>query len=149
MVACAHRVAVAVLRGGQAASAESCTHPAKRDHRFPPPIAERQRLPNVRIGDHASHPSVSPMAARLGMCNSLCTAIPIQVIQTSISSANEKELGKLQMWKVEHMRYHFVWIDDLQKNFLEKKHVIAWFYGKMSNWLLEITGVDILKWVFV
>ena len=49
MVACAHRVALAVLRGGQAASAESCTHPAKRDHRFPPPIAERQRLPNVRI----------------------------------------------------------------------------------------------------
>ena len=49
MVACVHRVALAVLRGGQAASAESCTHPAKRDHRFPPPIAERQRLPNVRI----------------------------------------------------------------------------------------------------
>ena len=49
MVACAHRVALAVLRGGQAASAESCTHPAKRDHRFPPPVAERQRLPNVRI----------------------------------------------------------------------------------------------------
>ena len=49
MVACAHRVALAVLRGGQAASAESCTHPAKRDHRFPPPIAERQRLHNVRI----------------------------------------------------------------------------------------------------
>ena len=52
MVACAHRVALAVLRGGQAASAESCTHPAKRDHRFPPPIAERQRLPNVRISPH-------------------------------------------------------------------------------------------------
>ena len=34
MVACAHRVALAVLRGGQAASAQSCTHPAKRDHRF-------------------------------------------------------------------------------------------------------------------
>ena len=51
MVACAHRVALAALRGGQAASAESCTHPAKRDHRFPPPIAERQRLPNVRIGE--------------------------------------------------------------------------------------------------
>ena len=49
MVACAHRVALVVLRGDQAASAESCTHPAKRDHRFPPPIAERQRLPNVRI----------------------------------------------------------------------------------------------------
>ena len=49
MVACAHRVALAVLRGGQAASAESCIHPAKRDHRFLPPIAERQRLPNVRI----------------------------------------------------------------------------------------------------
>ena len=49
MVACAHRVALAALRGGQAASAESCTHPAKRDHQFPPPIAERQRLPNVRI----------------------------------------------------------------------------------------------------
>ena len=34
----------AVLRGGQgpwAASAESCTHPAKRDRCFPPPIAER------------------------------------------------------------------------------------------------------------
>ena len=52
MVACAHRVALAALRGGQAASAESCTHPAKRDHRFPPPIAERQWLPNVRIGRH-------------------------------------------------------------------------------------------------
>ena len=51
MVACAHRVALAVLRGGQAASAESCTHPAKRDHRFPPPIAERQQLPKVRIRD--------------------------------------------------------------------------------------------------
>ena len=50
---CAHRVALAVLRGGQAASAESCTHPAKRDHRFPPPIAERQRLPNVRISASA------------------------------------------------------------------------------------------------
>ena len=50
-VACAHRVALVVLGGGQAASAESCTQPAKRDHRFPPPIAERQRLPNVRIGD--------------------------------------------------------------------------------------------------
>ena len=49
MVACVHSVALAVLRGGQAASAESCTHPAKRDHRFPPAIAERQRLPNVRI----------------------------------------------------------------------------------------------------
>ena len=49
VVACAHRVELAVLRGGQAASAESCTHPAKRDHWFPPPIAERQRLPNVRI----------------------------------------------------------------------------------------------------
>ena len=110
------------------------------------PITKKWYLP---IGDHASHPSVSPMAARLGMCNSLCTSIPIQVIQTSISSANGKELGKLQMWKVEHMRYHFVWIDDLQKKNLEKKHVIAWFYGKMSNWLLEITGVDILKWVFV
>ena len=44
MVVCAHRVALAVLRGGQAASAESCTHP--------PPIAERQRLPNVRIAIH-------------------------------------------------------------------------------------------------
>ena len=52
MVACAHRVAPAVLRWGQVASAESCTHPAKRDHRFPPPIAERQRLPNVRIDHH-------------------------------------------------------------------------------------------------
>ena len=51
MVACAHRVALAALRGDQAASAESCTHPAKRDHRFPPPIAERQRLPNVRINE--------------------------------------------------------------------------------------------------
>ena len=51
MVACVHRVALAVLRGGQAASAESCTQPAKRDHRFPPPIAERQRLPNVRISN--------------------------------------------------------------------------------------------------
>ena len=48
-VVCAHMVAMAVLRGGQAASAESFTHPAKRDHRFPPPIAERQPLPNVRI----------------------------------------------------------------------------------------------------
>ena len=53
MVACAHRVALAVLRGGQAASAESCTHPAKRDHRFPPPVAERQRLPNVRMNQLA------------------------------------------------------------------------------------------------
>ena len=33
--------------GPGAASAESCTHPAKRDRCFPPPIAERQRLPNV------------------------------------------------------------------------------------------------------
>ena len=56
MVACAHRVALAVLRGGQAASAESCTHPAKRDHRFPPPIAERRRLPNVRIQKHVARP---------------------------------------------------------------------------------------------
>ena len=35
--------------GPGAASAESCTHPAKRDRSFPPPIAERQRLPNVGI----------------------------------------------------------------------------------------------------
>ena len=35
--------------GPGAASAESCTHPAKRDRCFPPPIAERQRLPNVGI----------------------------------------------------------------------------------------------------
>ena len=35
--------------GPGAASAESCTHPAKRDDCFPPPIAERQRLPNVGI----------------------------------------------------------------------------------------------------
>ena len=35
--------------GPEAASAESCTHPAKRDRCFPPPIAERQRLPNVGI----------------------------------------------------------------------------------------------------
>ena len=37
-------------RGPGAAPAESCTHPAKRDHCFPPPIAQRQRLPNVGIG---------------------------------------------------------------------------------------------------
>ena len=37
--------------GPGAASAESCTHPAKRDHCFPPPIAERQRLPNVGINE--------------------------------------------------------------------------------------------------
>ena len=43
--ACAHRVALTVLCGGQAASAESCTHPVKRDYLFSPPIAERQRLP--------------------------------------------------------------------------------------------------------
>ena len=49
MVAYAHGVALAVHRGGQAASTESCTHSAKRDHRFAPPIVERQRLPNVRI----------------------------------------------------------------------------------------------------
>ena len=36
--------------GPGAASAESCTHPAKRDRCFPPPVAERQRLPNVGIG---------------------------------------------------------------------------------------------------
>ena len=35
---------------GPGAEAESCTHPAKRDRCFPPPIAERQRLPNVGIG---------------------------------------------------------------------------------------------------
>ena len=35
--------------GPGAASAESCTHPAKRDRCFSPPIAERQRLPNVGI----------------------------------------------------------------------------------------------------
>ena len=35
--------------GPGAASAESCTHPAMRDRCFPPPIAERQRLPNVGI----------------------------------------------------------------------------------------------------
>ena len=55
MVACARRVALAALCGGQAASAESCTHPAKRDHRFPPPIAERQRLPNVRIKPYGTY----------------------------------------------------------------------------------------------
>ena len=37
--------------GPGAASAESCTHPAKRDRCFPPPIAERQRLPNVGIAE--------------------------------------------------------------------------------------------------
>ena len=36
--------------GPGAASVESCTHPAKRDRCFPPPIGERQRLPNVGIG---------------------------------------------------------------------------------------------------
>ena len=46
---CAHRVALAVLCGGQAASAENCTHPAKCDYWFPPPITEGQRLPNVWI----------------------------------------------------------------------------------------------------
>ena len=35
--------------GAGATSTESCTHPAKRDRCFPPPIAERQRLPNVGI----------------------------------------------------------------------------------------------------
>ena len=35
--------------GPGAASAESCTRPAKRDRCFPPPIVERQRLPNVGI----------------------------------------------------------------------------------------------------
>ena len=35
--------------GPGAASAESCIHPAKRDRCFSPPIAERQRLPNVGI----------------------------------------------------------------------------------------------------
>ena len=51
--ACAHRVALAILCGGQAVPAESCTHPAKRDNWFPPPIAERQRLLNVRIASCA------------------------------------------------------------------------------------------------
>ena len=37
--------------GPGAASAESCTHPAKHDRCFPPPIAERQRLPNVGINN--------------------------------------------------------------------------------------------------
>ena len=41
------RVAMAVPRRSR--FAESCTHPAKRDRCFPPPIAERQRLPNVGI----------------------------------------------------------------------------------------------------
>ena len=40
--------------GPGAASAESCTHPAKRDRCFPPPIAVRQRLPNVGIERPAS-----------------------------------------------------------------------------------------------
>ena len=35
--------------GPGATSAESCTHPAKRDRCFSPPIAERQRLPNLGI----------------------------------------------------------------------------------------------------
>ena len=35
--------------GPGVASAESCTHPTKRDRCFPPPLAERQRLPNVGI----------------------------------------------------------------------------------------------------
>ena len=35
--------------GTGATSAESCTHPAKRDRCFPPPIVERQWLPNVGI----------------------------------------------------------------------------------------------------
>ena len=35
--------------GPRAASAESCTHPAKRDGCFPPPITERWRLPNMGI----------------------------------------------------------------------------------------------------
>ena len=70
MVVCAHRVALAVLRGGQAASAESCTHPAKRDHRFPPPIAERQRLPNVRISRIFSCDQ-----AALWMVQSVCPSV--------------------------------------------------------------------------
>ena len=41
--------------GPGAASAESCTHPAKRDRCFPPPIAERQRLPNVGIQSDILH----------------------------------------------------------------------------------------------
>ena len=62
-ILCVQRMALVVLRRGQeplpqtppfvqgefAASAESCTHPTKRDHCFPPPIAESQRLPNVGI----------------------------------------------------------------------------------------------------
>ena len=33
-----------------------CTYPAKRDRCFPPPIAERQRLPNVGIdSDHVTY----------------------------------------------------------------------------------------------
>ena len=34
---------------GPGAEAESCTHPAKHDRCFTPPIAERQRLPNLGI----------------------------------------------------------------------------------------------------
>ena len=34
--------------------AESCTHPAKRDRCFPPPIAERQRLPNMGNFPHSA-----------------------------------------------------------------------------------------------
>ena len=37
------------LCGPGAAYAESCTHPFKRDRCFSPPIAERQRMPNVGI----------------------------------------------------------------------------------------------------
>ena len=42
--------------GPGAASAESCTHSAKRDRCFPPPIAERQRLPNEGIVNNETNP---------------------------------------------------------------------------------------------
>ena len=35
--------------GAGCRSAESCTHPTKRDRCFPPPIMDRQQLPNAGI----------------------------------------------------------------------------------------------------
>ena len=69
-ILCPHWVVPAVLRGGQAGavSTESCISPAKRDRGFPPPIAERQRLPNVRIISTAIDSSIV-----LCRCEVACT----------------------------------------------------------------------------
>ena len=72
--------------GPGAASAESCTHPAKRDRCFPPPIAERQRLPNVGIiyvyfriaslGQSQSHESqVASEATLMDTDKCICTKL--------------------------------------------------------------------------